>query len=150
MPVWTPRQLKYQLWLAAPRAARPKTLRKKSEIADKLVISLATLREWEALPGFWDAVFARARSIIGHELSDIMRAMVREARNGSVQAAKLCLQVLGVHADKVRHEVDIHQDQLVLVLHPDALPTPPTMLQLPQSDVANVVDAEPATIVFDS
>ena len=142
------------LWLAAPSAARPKGLRRKRDLATRLHLSTETLREWEVLPGFWDAVFAKTRSIIGHELGDILRAMVREARGGSVQAAKLCLQILGVHSDKIKHEVDIHQDQLILIMHPDApqaqLLTQQPVLQLPQSNAANVIGVEPATIVLDN
>lgn len=140
------------LWLAAPSAVRPKDLYTKRAIAQRLRISSATLRQWEDLPGWWDAVFARARSIIGHELGSIIGAMVRESKAGSVQAAKLCLQILGVHSDKIKHEIDIHQDQLILVLHPDAvLAQPPTVPQLPQSVVADVQPVQTsATIVIDN
>ena len=153
MATWTPRQRQYILWLAAPSAVRPKGLRKKHDLATRLHLSTATLREWEVLPGFWDAVFAKARSIIGHELGNILIAMVREARGGSVQAAKLCLQILGVHSDKIKHEVDIHQDQLILIMHPNAPQTQLLpqrhVLQLPQSNTASVTTGKPATILID-
>jgi len=128
------------LWLAAPKSARPRTLRTKSEVATKLVVSPTTLRQWENLPGWWDAVFAQGRSILGHELSDILKAMAREARAGSVQAAKLCLQVLGVHSEKIQHEIDVHQDQLILIMHPDAFLPRSNLLQLPQSASQETID----------
>lgn len=142
MPEWTVRQQKYQLWLAAPAAARPEGLRTRQELADKLVISPMTLRNWERLPGWWDAVFEQARAVVGREIGSILKAVVREAKAGSVQAAKLCLQVLGVHAEKIQHEVDVHQDQLILILHPAALPAPPAIPQLPQSNIAHVEEAQ--------
>ena len=140
MPDWTIKQSKYQLWLAAPRAARPKDLRSRQAVAKRLGVTTPTLRRWEVEPGWWDSVFAQARAIVGRELGSILRAMVIQARGGSVTAAKLCLEVLGVHHTKVQHEIDMRSDQLIVVLHPDALPPGQHPAQLPRSASQEIVD----------
>ena len=131
MSDWTPMQQKYQLWLAIPARARPEALRNRGAFARRLGVTLATLRRWEVEPGWWDAVFQQARAIIGRQLGGILNAMAKAAQAGSVAAAKLCLEVLGVHHMKIQHEVDMQGDQLIIMLHPDALPPP--HLQLPQA-----------------
>ena len=134
MPNWTIQQQKYMLWLAAPKYARPKALRSRRALAERLGVSTATLRRWETELGWWDEVFQQARGIIGRRLASILAAMATEAEKGSVSAAKLCLEVLGVHHMKIQHEVDMRGDQLVIILHPDAIPSlPQAQAQLPQS-----------------
>ena len=128
MPDRTIRQQKYQLWLATPSQARPKQLRTRRDVATKFGIGIETLREWEALTGWWDEVFAIARGILGKQLGNILAALGAEARKGSVAAAKLSFQVLGVHHENIQHQIDVHQDQLVLILHGDA-----ANLQLPRA-----------------
>lgn len=110
-------QEKYQLWLGTPRAVRPKAYRTEELFAEAFDVPVRTLRMWEGLPGWWDGVFSAARSVVGHELVDILLAMVKRAKAGSVPAAKLCLQTLDVHADKLRVEGEILGEQLVLILH---------------------------------
>ena len=133
MPNWTIQQQKYQLWLAAPNRSRPRNLRSRKTIAEKLGVSVPTLRRWETEPRWWDAVFQQARAIIGRRLAGILDAMATAAEGGSVNAAKLCLEVLGVHHKRIQHDVDVRGDQLVVILHGDALPSNGATPSLPQT-----------------
>jgi len=106
---------KYRTWLGTPERLRPAGLRTKKQFAEKLDVELNTLITWEMQPRFWDDVFARARSIIGGEMTIIMEALLERAASGSVQAIKLCLDLLGVHSDNLEIKHTYDDDQLVLV-----------------------------------
>ena len=116
---WTMQQQQYQEWLALPSTLRPVSLKSKEQVAKQLETDKDTLVRWEFEPNFWDEVFSRARAIIGHELGSILMAMVTEAKSGSVQAAKLCLEALGVHSDSLSLKHEFQDEQLMLLLHPD-------------------------------
>jgi hypothetical protein len=100
---------------------RPREYKTKAMVSTSLGIPLGTLELWELLPGWWDSVFADARRVIGRELGDILQAMVKRAKGGSVPAAKLCLQALDVQADKIRIEGEMQSQQLLLILSPDQM-----------------------------
>ena len=115
---WTIRQLKYQEWLGTPKALRPKNLKTNTAIAEALGITPYTLRNWRMLPGWWEAVYAFARSVLGEYVSDIMHAQAIEAIHGSTPAAKLCLELMGLFSEQVKHTVEIENDRLVIIMGP--------------------------------
>ncbi len=117
---WSPVQQKVQQWLAMPKDLRPDGLRTKAAIARLLNVPATTLYRWQVLPGWWNEVFKFARLQIGEDVGAILKAMVREALAGDVRAAKLCLETLGVHADKLILEGHIKHDQLLIILDPEA------------------------------
>lgn len=116
---FTTAQEKFQLWQSTPRSMRPRKYKTEKQMSNELGIPIKTFRVWEKMPGWWDCVYADARRVIGHELGSILAAMVKRAIGGSVPAAKLCLQALDVHADKIRIEGDTHSERLLLVLAAD-------------------------------
>lgn len=122
MPIsrWTEQQKNYQMWLGIPQDMRPDGLVSVDDFAREARLSADVLSLWETLPGFWDSVYERGRSVIGRSMADIMATMRDKATGGSVQAAKLCLALMGISTEKldVRHSMD--SDQLMLILDPDA------------------------------
>lgn len=121
---WTQRQRQYMSWVACPKPLRPKELRNEEQVAHSLGVTVAEMRSWQLLPGFWDEVFAIARGIIGEALPDILTAIVSRAVGGSVAAQKLALEVLGVHHDRIEHDVTVtrRNDQLVILVPSESLP----------------------------
>lgn len=113
---WTPVQQKVQQWMAMPKELRPKTLRTKAALARCLKLAPAVIYRWQATIGWWDEVYKFARIQIGEDLPGILKAMVSQALGGDVRAAKLCLEVLGVHADKLILQGTIKHDGLVVLL----------------------------------
>ena len=114
--ITTERQKAYQLWLGIPESQRPSDLRTHAQIAERLNVSLKTLNEWEAQPGFWEVPFGHARAILGQRLPPILSALAKKAESGNIPAIKLSLEVLGVHQDHVTQTVDIVQRQPLIVL----------------------------------
>jgi len=111
---WSEPQLKYIMWLSLPQDMRPEEIRTKRQLASALGMSVDTLDEWELAPSFWPAVYERARSAIGHDLAKILQAMSAKAMAGNVQAAKLCLQTLGVQDETIRLKHEVAQDQIIV------------------------------------
>lgn len=146
MADWSLKQQKYQLWLATPRSCRPKDLRTYKAVAERLGVGRTTLREWEVAPGWWEEVYSQARSIIGKDLGSILNSMVTEAINGSVPAAKLCLEALGVHVEEIKHRHTLESDRLVIIMHPNALPPTSPSLPSPTNQTNQTIDDEPDTI----
>jgi len=122
MAVWSEKERAYITWLSIPEEFRPKDLRTKREITESLGVDQDTIWAWEHKVGFWDEVFAGARSVLGREMPAMLEAMLERAKGGSVQAAKLCFQLLGVHADKLEMNVTKQDDRIILVLPEEELP----------------------------
>lgn len=113
---WTPVQQMVQQWMAMPKEFRPANLRTKTALAKILNTSTSLIYRWQTIPGWWDEVFKFTRTQIGSDLAAILKSMVREALAGDVRAAKLCLEALGVHADRLILQGKIQHDPLVVVL----------------------------------
>lgn len=89
---WSPDQLKFQAWLALPKAARtPKT---QKELARLLEHDPGTLSDWKLLPGFNDAVYDLAMDVIRGELVSILHAHVKIALE-DLDSAKWVFELLG-------------------------------------------------------
>ena len=117
MANWSEKQFALQMWQATPEKWKQSPYKTKKQIMEKLQIGEETANNWSLEPGWWDAVFSMTRGIVGERLGAILETMADRAEGGSVQAAKLCLQVLGVHADKLELEHSYNDDQLVLIMN---------------------------------
>lgn len=110
------KQQRFQEWLALPHDQRPENFKTQQQVAAALAVHPHTLTMWKRKPGFWDAVYQDARAIVGGELPQIISAMVKEAKQGSVSAAKLCLQVLEVFKEEQTHKIE-YVEPLTVVLN---------------------------------
>lgn len=79
---------------------------KNGEIADKVGISSRTLELWKTDPNFVDAVYERYMLEFGIEVPAVLNAMVREAKEGNVQAGRLVLE----HSGKLVKNINITVD----------------------------------------
>lgn len=65
------------------------------ELSDKLNIPRRTLTRWRSNPDFGEAVYKRAMVEFGLELPSVLKAAVKEAKAGNVQAQRLVLEHSG-------------------------------------------------------
>jgi len=115
--IWSATQRKFQLWLATPPELRPKEVRKLEGFAKSVDTEVSSLVEYSSMPGFWDETYKLCGNIVGEALSDIISAVVNRASQGNIQAAKLCLEMLDLRAEKfvIEHKKD--KDVLLLVMN---------------------------------
>ena len=92
-PEWTPRQRQHQLWLATPKPER--TPATKEEWAETLGVTDRTLRRWERLPGFYDAVFQLAGIHLDARLPEVLGRLADLAVEGDLDAIRLALELRG-------------------------------------------------------
>ena len=78
----------------------------KTELADKLNISRPTLDKWMSDPIFIDTWYKRYMEIAGSELPHVINAMIREAKEGNVQAGRLILEHFGKLDTRVKIQVE--------------------------------------------
>jgi hypothetical protein len=103
---WTDLQKRHIEWLALPKSQRqPPT---KTEWADILGRTRRTLQRWERLPGFQDAVWARAQARLSDSLPDIMEALIGKASGGNTAAARLLFESAGRIVQRQQHETSGH------------------------------------------
>lgn len=107
---------RYKVWRSLPPDERPDAIQTEREFAKYYGLSMATLRQWESDPKFWEDAFAIAKATIGRRLPEILTALAKRASDGNVPAIKLSLEVLGVHHDKVEHSVDFEDDRLIVIM----------------------------------
>ena len=65
------------------------------ELSEKLNIPKRTLSRWRSNPDFGEAVYKRAMVEFGLELPSVLKAAVKEAKAGNVQAQRLVLEHSG-------------------------------------------------------
>ena len=116
---WSEKESTYIAWLAVPEDARPDGMETREDIAKVLDVTTDVLWAWEHKTGFWDEVFSKSRGIVGRAMPSILTSMTRRAQQGSVQAAKLCFQLLGVHADKLDINLKKNDDRIILIMPED-------------------------------
>ena len=75
-----------------------------SAVAERLGITNKTLMKLRKQPDFWNSVYAEFCIHIEGELPDIVRALLRECKAGSVQAIRLLLEWAG----KLNKTLDIN------------------------------------------
>ena len=119
---WTWRQRRFIQWSALPKEKRPDDLQTQRQIGEFLGVSPITLGVWKTYPGFWKEVYREAKFCIGDVMPEILHAMAREAINGSVPAAKLCLECLGLYSDEGQAPVRV-RDPLIIIMN-EQLPAP--------------------------
>lgn len=66
-----------------------------TEVSEKLGIPRRTLTHWRSNPDFGEAVYKRAMVEFGLELPAVLKAAVKEAKAGNVQAQRLVLEHSG-------------------------------------------------------
>ena len=76
------------------------------QVADKLGVSTALIYSWRQNPNFMDAIYDKYMVEFGGELPAVLQAMIREAKAGNVQAARLILE----HSGKLVKNINITVD----------------------------------------
>ena len=76
------------------------------EVSEKIGVSDICVRKWRQDPNFIDKIYERYMTEFGSELPAVINAMVREAKHGNVQAARLVLE----HSGKLVKNVNITVD----------------------------------------
>ena len=67
----------------------------KNKLCKDLGIAPATLRTWMSDPIFIDNLYKRYMEVAGVELPLVVQSMIREAKEGNVQAGRLILEHFG-------------------------------------------------------
>ena len=76
------------------------------QIADKVGVSMSSIKKWKASPEFVDAVYDLYMTQFGLEIPQVLDAMIREAKAGNVQAGRLILE----HSGKLVKNINITID----------------------------------------
>lgn len=103
---WTANQLKYQHWLAQSKYDRlPPT---KELFASELGVDAATLWRWEQKPGWAEAVTQIALNYLQRDTAEVLQALAREAKKGSIQHIKEFLSLVGIVGEQPTQNVTQH------------------------------------------
>ena len=76
------------------------------EIAAKVDVHPTMVRTWLRDPAFIDAWYKRYMEVAGSELPHVVGAMIREAKEGNVQAGRLILEHFGKLDTRVKIQVE--------------------------------------------
>ena len=76
------------------------------EVSEKLGVHLQTVATWRRDPNFIEAIYTRYMVEFGSELPAVLKAMVREAKSGNVQAGRLVLE----HSGKLVKNINVTID----------------------------------------
>ena len=76
------------------------------EIAEKVGCNATVVRTWLRDPAFIDAWYKRYMEVAGAELPKVVSAMIREAKEGNVQAGRLILEHFGKLDTRVKIQVE--------------------------------------------
>tara|TARA_R110002020_G_scaffold416740_1_gene625989 strand:- start:278 stop:1009 length:732 start_codon:yes stop_codon:yes gene_type:complete len=76
------------------------------EIAEKVGCNVTVVRTWLRDPAFIDAWYKRYMEVAGAELPHVVGAMIREAKEGNVQAGRLILEHFGKLDTRVKIQVE--------------------------------------------
>ena len=76
------------------------------EVADKIQVHQATITNWRQDPNFVDLVYDIYMVEFGAEIPSVLKAMIREAKAGNVQAGRLVLE----HSGKLIKNINITID----------------------------------------
>jgi hypothetical protein len=101
------KQIKAIEWLAASKYER--TPATQVLLAEQIGVHDKTISRWKKDPDFREAITARARELLGENLSEIYAALNREAEKGSFQHIKLAMEMTGEYTPKqeVSGEINI-------------------------------------------
>jgi hypothetical protein len=131
---WSANQIKYQHWLAQSKYDRvPPTKEKLAK--DELGVNAATLWRWQQLPGWDEAVTAIALQFLKQDTAEVLQALAREAKKGSIQHIKEFLSLVGVVGEQPTQNTNINQRILVEYADDaDYAPAPPSLAAGSDSD----------------
>ena len=76
------------------------------EVADRIKVHQATITNWRQDPNFVDLVYDIYMVEFGAEIPSVLKAMIREAKAGNVQAGRLVLE----HSGKLIKNINITID----------------------------------------
>ena len=76
------------------------------EVAEQVGVSARTIASWKEDPMFVDKVYERYMTEFGSQLPAVISSMVREAKHGNVQAARLVLEHSGRLVKNVNITID--------------------------------------------
>lgn len=94
---FTLEQVRFMRWLALPKAERqPKT---QAALAKEFDIVPDTLSRWKDIPGFREKVNQLAREFLKDDVPEILLAIRREAKKGSVPHINMALAMAGLEVD---------------------------------------------------
>ena len=77
-----------------------------TELAKRVDVNQATIRAWRSTPAFIDMYYDKYMVEFGFELPAVLNAMIREAKEGNVQAGRLVLEHSGKLVKRVSVKVD--------------------------------------------
>ena len=76
------------------------------EVAEQVGVSARTIASWKEDPMFVDKIYERYMTEFGSQLPAVINSMVREAKHGNVQAARLVLEHSGRLVKNVNITID--------------------------------------------
>ena len=94
---FTADQLRFIDWLALPKAERrPKTYQL---FAKEIGVHPDTLTDWKKIPGLMATSVQRSRELVKDHIADIIGALVRDAKKGSIPHIDRAFAMAGLEAD---------------------------------------------------
>ena len=88
------------------------------DIAAKLGVNKKTLEAWKSDPNFVEAYYDRYMVEFGMSIPDVLSAMIREAKEGNVQAGRLVLEHSGKLIKNINITVDSPFEKFLKEIHP--------------------------------
>ena len=76
------------------------------ELADVCGVSKPTIVSWMKDPNFVNTIYDKYMEVSGVELPQVIHSMIREAKEGNVQAGRLILEHYGKLENKLKIEID--------------------------------------------
>ena len=106
---------------------------KAKDVAQKLEVSIQCVYKWKQDAEFNAKIYERYEELVVGELPSIMKSMIREAKEGSVNAAKFVFEALGKYQKQVNVTIDSPFEKF-----------------LKKVDDAEIVDAEVTEVFVDA
>lgn len=104
-------RLQFIEWLSLPSSERrPRT---QADLARQLSVEPATLSDWKRDPDLWVDVRERVDERVKEHHPDVLKALVKRAKQGEVQAQKLYLQYVHGWAERQRQETE-HRERVTV------------------------------------
>ena len=84
-----------------------------ADVSDEVGVSVSTLKNWKKEPGVGEGMYETYISSLGGEIPAVISSMVREAKLGNVQAARLVLEAGGKLVKRISVKVSSPYDQFL-------------------------------------
>ena len=81
------------------------------DVSSEVGVSVSTLKNWKKEPGVGEIMYETFISSLGGEIPAVISSMVREAKLGNVQAARLVLEAGGKLVKRISVQVSSPYDQ---------------------------------------